>query len=248
MVSNQGRSEPQRQTWRLHVDPVRFGVLGEDLMPVDIASSDLEAADISCGPLRLSVRVAGGHSSVVSWIEDLNVWILDLIVSKVFVQDEASVLLLHPSSGGGVWLCSVTESAHGWQCMAVERDRILISPEYAMAQLSDREQSQHIRDAHAEFMNFVGAAPISGFSGQNQPRLLRIKVDPRERWFVSFPLGLFAKLCLSGFENCSACQWIVTDRTITQVAASQRAVEKQFADTSEFPVNMRDGCGPSLVS
>ncbi len=45
---------------------------------------------------------------------------------------------------------------------------------------------------------------------------------------------MFAKLHLTGFEDYSACQWIVTERTISAVAASQAQTEKEIAGTNAF--------------
>ncbi len=82
-------------------------------------------------------------------------------------------------------------------------------------------------------MNLAGQA-LARTANRSILSLLRVKVHLNEHWFLRFPLGVFAKFHLTGFEHYSACQWIVTERTISAVAASQAETEKEMADTNVF--------------
>jgi hypothetical protein len=175
-------------------------------------------------------------SEVESCINDLQPRLADAIASKIVGQDDADLLLVQRSQTGRVWICAIRGEASVWHADAIEvvRPRQVATDFALSGSFSDAgEQEAYLRQSHRHFLEVVSEW-MSWVGITAKPKLLRIKVDPREAWFLKFPLGLFAQLKLDGFQHYSGCQWIVTDRTICATVAGQRIAERDMADTSAF--------------
>jgi hypothetical protein len=157
--------------------------------------------------------------------------ILDAFVSKAVLHDPSELLLVQPSATKGAWIARVLGTAGDWQCLALNLDRLDdVDTSYAVADVSDQRQA--IVHNHADFMRSFGAL----FS-RREPQantLLRAKVAPREHWFLWFTLSGFIRHGLPGFDKYSACQVLVTDRSISTVVWTQAQTERELADTETF--------------
>jgi hypothetical protein len=172
-------------------------------------------------------------STVEASVRDLNERLADAIWSKLLGQDDADLLLVHPSSHDGmIWLCAIRLFGKSWRADAVEVQRPRgINTDFTILNTGDQEQN-----ILAAYRFFQGTFPewMQYAKPERSPCLLRVKVDPKELWVLKFPLGFFAQLKLSGFEQYSGCQWIVTDRTVFATVAAQKAAERDIADTKTF--------------
>jgi hypothetical protein len=214
------------------LDPAKLGVASARSISVCLTYRGSHLAKFSNRDTQFVVNIVGARGTVEACVHDLTDWLLDWVASKVVVGDEAELMLVHPSSSGGVWLCGMCRNGNEWLCNAVDTDRPpSISTSYALPE--NPEQFQDLTETHRAFMNFAEVVLVPTTS-RKSPCLLRVKVHPNERWFLRFPLGIFSKFHLEGFEHYSACQWIVTERTISAVAASQSATEREMANTVAF--------------
>lgn len=203
-----------------------------DTVPVRVTRVNQAEIELRCAEITFLVSVINQRGNVETCVDDLKSWLLDAIASKLVVRDRADLIFVHPASTGGVWLCSVGKDSREWRCLAINIDRPMnVSTDYALPGTDD--QLQNLIEIHQALVSFAGPV-LFRETRQENSTLLRVKVHPEEHWFARFPLGVFAKFHFAGFESYVACQWIVTERTISQIAANQTKTECEIADTKSF--------------
>lgn len=216
----------------LGLNPTESGLAEAKSVAIELTCYSSRLAEFRSSDSRFLLNIVGSGGTIEACLRDLRDWLVDGIVSKVTVHDEADLLLVRASSDGRVWLCYMRRGRDEWYLDALCSDRpSFVSTDYTIA--SAPEQLQDLSDAHAAFMNFAGRMLARSTTRTNRV-LLRAKVDRSEHWFMRFPLGIFAKFHLEGFESYAACQWIVTERTISSISAAQANTERDLANTICF--------------
>ena len=215
---------------QLIVPPSAYGVDGEVLIANVDLRSPTEAVLETDGAV-LTIRTDG--LPVRECLDTFDGWIGDILVSKSRVHDRADLLLLRRSLSGPIVLMFVTGSDGAWyaDAVAIERDlRIDVSHTLSRGD----EQIAGIVANHRHFVRLTAGLVSSRDRESPAAGLLRVKVDPRELWFLRFAFGAFARLGLDGFDGYAACQLIVTSRSVSQIAERQRATEHELANTAAF--------------
>jgi hypothetical protein len=219
------------QSDTLRIDSSRFALRNAPTFSVNITPTGSSECELSVDAFKLCLSVSH-TSNIVACLDDLNESLLDVIASKIVVADPAQVMLVQPASSGGVWVCLIRGADDRWTATAVESSRPLIDTSYALPNTG--EQAQYIAVSYQAFKEFLKTDLFFLEITQTKAQLLRVKVEPRELWFLRFPLGVFAKLSLPGFAHYSGCQWITSDRSISEIAQIQQTTETEIADTTLF--------------
>lgn len=187
---------------------------------------------LSCDNTSLLLLTIEPIDAASSAFFDMFHLLVDVIVSKRFVEDSAELLLVHPASPAGTWLCSVLRGPDGWHATAA----IVTSPpsiDVAYAISSNASQGEDLAASFEVFQRIAGRL-LQRPTPLDSPVPLRVKVHHSERWFLRFPLGIYIRKRYPGFASHSSCQWIVTERSISSVGQTQRQIEGELADTVAF--------------
>jgi hypothetical protein len=213
--------------------PANFGISHtQNKINVSLVLAGPNQFILSAGETAIHVRCQSDDQLSV-----LFQWLIDVLVSKIVTASTCTLMLVRSSGRGTVVLAQIEQrSEHEWEALMTE-----YSPETGLTEISDSfmlssgsEQECAIRHSFIKYCSWVGQASDwkSGCSAKKH-RLL-VKVDPAELWFLRFPLGMYCHFELGQFCRYDAVQWIVSDRTVSQVVSVSQLTETALSNVSEF--------------
>jgi len=224
----------QKVPSKLVIDPHHFGLSGNPV-EVNVTSRNEFTCQLSTDEFALTLT-AGNGSPISICIADLGEWLEDTIASKLLVCDPAEAMLVKTSSSGAVWICLVRGGGSQWHAEAIEvaTPPVARSGDTPYAIFRTGQQHQNLFESHQALIDLLGSVFLTLACPTRASVLLRVKVDKDQLWFLRFPLGAFAVLKLKGFAHYYACQWIVTERWISEIARAQAETELEIADPATF--------------
>lgn len=225
---------PAQSSVGIVVEPRGLDLQHVDALFIDFFRVDSQHALFRAENRLFRLRVIGTLADATDCVDSLEPVLVDAITSILNGTSDVAVLIVHPAATTGTaWLCLFRSlNPQEWNCAAVKIVRPA-TPNTTYALANTGEQPEAIRQSHRDLMA-IAREVFSAVDHQGQRVLLRAKIAQGERWFIRYPLGLFAKLRLDGFADYFACQWIVTDRTITAVAEAHASLESDMADTRDL--------------
>lgn len=221
------------QTGPFRVNPADLGV--------SQPQAEINCSMIRTGPGEFTLRTGDAAIHVKCQHDDqfsiMFQWLLDVLISESLINLPHSVMLLRSSGRGTVVLARI-EQRHEHECDALlsehPRETGLAAMSDAFTLSSGLEQENGIRESFVKYRSWIGQDPDwAGDRALNKCRLV-VKVDPSELWFLRFPLGMYCRLELGQFRRYEAVQWIVSDRTVSQVVSVSRATEAALDNVRDF--------------
>jgi len=187
---------------------------------------------LSAGDTAISVRCRNNDQFSIMFP-----WLIDVLVSKTLTPSACSIMLLRSSGTGTVILARVQQrSKSEWDAFLTEHARVAGLTEIfdSFTLSSGFEQEDAIRQSFIKYVSWSGQAlDWKNEDGYTKHRLL-VKVDPGELWFLRLPLGMYCHFELGQFCNYGAVQWIVSDRTVSQVVSVSQSTETALNNVSDF--------------
>lgn len=147
--------------------------------------------------------------------------LVGLVCAVIGSEDDQDFLWVQRASESTVWVLGLTWDHGRWEGLVVERPRPALGAldtgfyyeaGHRSATAADMA-AQRLFDALTAVLRLPTDFPFlttTGVSG-SRSRLLIVKVDPAELWFLCFPMDYFcARPGFGGFSDHRAVQWILT--------------------------------------
>jgi hypothetical protein len=157
--------------------------------------------------------------------------LVELVVARRIFEEDEDILWIEPGASGKVWILYLwRSSSHDWQCHLCELDHPGdIDVFYALKNTG--EQRAYL---DALFEKFTGWLPKDFFGAGAVPaarrKLLTIKVNPGQLWFLRFPVSVFCQLQYRGFEGYADVEWIVTNKGFIQNCRERTQLRAELSD------------------
>ena len=196
--------------------PERFHV---EVLP----AADSFALALSCDGWHWNVSC---ETDVAQVLPRLLPNLLDFCVAGAMHSQESSSLVLVQRNGDHVLL--VTSSIFV-QPGKIAIRRLSMPKTIPTDFLSiDKDQLVATRESFAAFSHWLGTLlPDSDLTG---PMLLLVKLSPSALWFMRFPLTSYIRFHLGEFANFTNINWIVTDRSYSEVVYSRDQLRRDLSE------------------
>jgi hypothetical protein len=184
-----------------------------------------------------SLRIEACAYESADWnrfMDSYLVQLIDLVVAGALFSEEQDILWIEPGSAGKVWVLYLVQSGvDKWLGHLVEIARPkIVDTSYAL--LGTGQQSEDLKSAFADFNSWLPAQFFQRAELAPDKRLLTIKVNPSELWFLRFPISAFCQLQYEGFESYWDVEWIVTDKGFIQTTGERLRLREEISDPLTF--------------
>lgn len=162
------------------------------------------------------------------------VQLIDLVVAGALFSEEQDILWIEPGSAGKVWVLYLVQSGvDKWLGHLVEiAPPKIVDTSYAL--LGTGQQSENLKSAFADFKSWLPGQFFQRVELAPDKRLLTIKVNPSELWFLRFPISAFCQLQYEGFLSYWDVEWIVTDKGFIQTTGERLRLREEISDPLTF--------------